>query len=165
MEKKILVGLIWSGKDGSAAIPALWDRFLPLADRVPHRVNDWFYGLCFGTEEELSGTGFFSYMAGVETADADDIPMALCCKVLPAGHYAVFSHVGPVSEIKNTYKTIFAHWEAHTDAVRIKTYDFEFYGSKFTGPESPDSVVDIYIPIQTVPEKGPDIGNTGRMPS
>jgi predicted transcriptional regulator YdeE len=94
-----------------------------------------------------SECGIF-YMASVEVDTFDNLPPTLVAKVIPTNTYAVFTYRGVLdSRLKEAFHAAY-EWLAASDYERAGPYDFEFYGSEFTGPQNPESVLEIWVPIR-----------------
>lgn len=108
----------------------------------------------FSLEEEsaepVDDVGNFSlfYMAAVEVDSFDNLPVNLVAKAIPANTYAVFIHHGVLdSRLKDTFQAAY-QWLAASDYERAGPYDMEFYGPQFSGPQNPDSVLEIWVPVR-----------------
>lgn len=67
--------------------------------------------------------------------------------ILPPARYLKFLHKGPSAEVSATYKYIYGVFLPRTDYRLNLTYEFEYYGAGYLGPDNPDSVSEIYIPL------------------
>lgn len=141
-----LVGMIYHGQNKSNEIGQLWTEFDRLLDQIPYRQNkDSYYGLCFGMEK---GNPAFSYLAALPVDRFDEVPLDMVAKTVPAQTYAVFTHRGPTSKILETYDYGYGTWLPASEYEPAASFDFEFYDDRFTGPDDPNSQIDIYIPIK-----------------
>src|SRR6201996_9263891 len=95
------------GNENRAQIPALWQRFGPqYFGRVPGQVDRKTYGVC----SNMDGKGNVDYLAGVEVSSFAGLPAELTQLTLGPHRYAVFAHVGHISEISRTWMDIFDVW-------------------------------------------------------
>lgn len=147
LEKMFLVGMTYYGDNEHGEIPALWGRFGARMNRITNKKGFCAYGLCI-EPDDYEETGKFQYIAALEVESLDTIPLEMVGKVLPAADYAVFTHKGPVTGLRETYEKIYGTWIAETDMEVIKGYDFELYDDRFKTPDDPESEIDIYIPIR-----------------
>ena len=116
--EKIVVGVLYYGRNEEGEIPTLWDRRFPDVASLPGRVDPTTaYGLCFHDSEYLE-KGIFSYMAAVETRNADDIPLTAVAKRIPAHTYAVFTHTEDAAKLGETYEYIYGTWFPHKNYVK-----------------------------------------------
>ena len=76
----------------------------------------------------------------------DEAPEGLEARDVPANRYAVFTHVGEVHRIKETYEEIFGTWLPGSEWIRGEGPDFELYDERFD-PKTMGGEVDIYVPI------------------
>lgn len=129
-------------------IAALWQRFAPQIESLPARVGGHAYGVCI----DCSGSDTFDYLCGVEVADFTRVPANWARLTIPETSYAIFSHGGHVSELRETIGDIFDRWlpassyePAATDAEIPDL--FERYGERFN-PQSGSGDIEIWIPIR-----------------
>ncbi|AIQ56112.1 AraC family transcriptional regulator [Paenibacillus borealis] len=67
--------------------------------------------------------------------------------ILPPARYLRFLHKGPSDEVSATYKYIYGVFLPGTDHRLNLSYEFEYYGKDYLGPDNPNSVSEIYIPL------------------
>ena len=87
-------------------IPMQWEQFVPKIGKVPARIGQISYGVCW----KVSPGRGFEYLSGVEVKDATKLPAEFTTVRLPAGEYAVFMHRAHVSAIGNTIDKIWKDW-------------------------------------------------------
>lgn len=127
-------------------IPQLWNSFIPRAGEIQGKVNPAVsYGLCDPKAENCS----FEYTAGFEVS-GDRVPAGMESKTVPARTYAVFTHVGPVSNLSKTFESIHSTWLPQNGYKAVEGIDFELYDERFISPMDEASEVDVYIPIERV---------------
>lgn len=90
----------------------------------------------------------FTEMAGLPVTSFDFIPEGMVKFEIPAGRYAVFTHLGKTQDLYKTYEYIWSVWLPCSQEEVDMRFDFELYDKRFLGPENPDSQIDIYIPIK-----------------
>ena len=154
MEPKILtkpafktVGFSYVGKNQNDEIGQMWQRFLPHIDE-PKRINrQTSYGLCF-SEVKDAQEGEFEYIAAVEVADDQAVPAGMVYCEVPQGKYAVFTHLGKLDKLSETYQYIYNTALAQAGLqVHPSKFDMEVYNEDFI-PNSDDSKLYIYVAIQ-----------------
>ncbi len=119
-------------------IPTLWDRFVPRMKEVRNVPDRRSFGICRGHE----------YLACVQVTQVEAVPAGMVAWTVPAGHYAVFTHRGPVSRIGETVNRIWKDWLPSSGRVHVEgAPDFELYDERFQGA-SEESEFDLYIPIR-----------------
>ena len=78
--------------------------------------------------------------------------MSMSAKVIPANTYAVFEYKGAITpELGKLFKYIYSEWLPSSGYAIAGPYDFERYGKMFKGPDNPDSILEIFIPIKKLP--------------
>jgi len=143
-----VIGMRYFGKNQNDEIPGLWDKFVPRMGEITQKVNpDLCYGLCI-PNEDTSQTGEFEYIAGFEVDNFDDIPVDMVCCTIPAQRYAVFTHKGHVSKLKDTFAYIFDTWQKESGASITDGPEFELYDERFCPQNQDESELDIYVPIR-----------------
>lgn len=132
-------------------LPKLWDRFRRLQDQIPDPVAaERVLGVC---DTDLSvydedGNVMFRHIVGTAVSKFENTPGMFVKKTLKAGRYAVFTHTGCLSQLEKTYDYIWGTWLLSTKEKLDSRADFELYDHRFRGFDSPDTQIDIYIPIQ-----------------
>lgn len=146
----LLAGMRESLDQHSAqTIPLLWQKFSPFIGATPHQVGQNCYGICAAS---YANQNIFFYMAALEVSDFTALPAALNPMQLPAQRYAVFSHNGHVSRIKETVDAIFDQWLPQAQAQMKLCHDnhtlhfIERY-SKDYSPETGLGGIEIWLPI------------------
>lgn len=126
--------------DQGAAITAQWgelEAMLPL----PGQRGGARYGVICGGNES---TRTFEYMCAVEVESLDALPAASGRLRLPAAHYAVFEHRGPIASLQRTWADVFA-WLPRTGRRSAQSPDFELYPEGFDPTR--DDTLEIWLPI------------------
>lgn len=126
-------------------IPLLWQQLARRIAEIPDRIDSVGYGLC------INNRGYH-YMAGYAVWDVANLPPGIHHAILPAQHYAVFSHPGHVIHIRNTIDEVFDHWLPNSDyTLNISSssplHFFERYGKEFN-PITGTGDIEIWLPIQ-----------------
>lgn len=87
-----------------------------------------------------------NYFAGVLVPD-EDVLTQLELKQLPAGEYAEFLHIGPMSNIAHTMNYIYGAWFLSSERDRGVGPDITLHTEK-TDPSSTENEVRILIPLK-----------------
>lgn len=130
----------------SSRIPELWTRFVARLDDVPHRRGVATYGVCLDADLAPGDEAGFTYMAGVEVARVDAIPDGMMALTVPAGRYAVFTHAGHISRLKDTVKQIWGRWLPESPHRHEPRPDFEQYDARWDA-ETGLGEIDVWVPI------------------
>jgi AraC family transcriptional regulator len=124
-------------------IPGLWQRFVPRMPQIPHPVGTGTYGVCCNSDSE----GNFDYIAGVEVSSIDNLPRDFMHVALEPRRYAVFTHCGHISTIRDTVYSIWNHYLPRSNYKVVGAPDFERYTDAFD-PHTGNGEVEIWIPIE-----------------
>jgi len=127
-------------------IPQLWQRLVSCWDDIPQRVGTADYGLCI----HLQGHEYY-YMAGCAVWDFTGLPEAFSPFIIPSQHYAVFTHAGHVTCIRNTIDFIFDQWLPDSGYQLLQhqhnsLHFFERYGEQFD-PLIGEGDIEIWLPV------------------
>lgn len=140
-----VVGMPWNSKESEGTISEMWERFLEREHEVRNKSPqpDISYGMCAPGQSE----GEFTYVAGYQT-DGAFVPEGMIAVDVPEQHYAVFTHTGSVSGLRNTFELIYSEWLPAQGLQPVSGYDFEYYDARFLGPDHERSEIDVYVPVQ-----------------
>jgi AraC family transcriptional regulator len=128
---------------GMAEVPRQWQKFAPHIGYIPGQVGNATYGVvCNG-----DGEGHIDYVCGVEVSDFGDLPPELTAVRIPAHRYAVFTHAGHVSTIRQTWKTIWSKWLPESGLKASDAPDFERYGESFDAHTGAGGF-EIWLPVE-----------------
>lgn len=123
-------------------IPALWEKFVPVAMKLPNRVEEHTsYGVSYNASEGCN----FDYLAGVEVQSESDLPTGWKSLRIPASRYAVFTHSGHVSQLPQTIDTIWTKWAPDYGLKLAKTLCVECYTKEFNGQTGG---MEIWVPLE-----------------
>lgn len=134
-------------------LPKLWHDFNRIAHQIPNRLQDGRgFGICEASQEgcdiyALNGDMLFSEVVAVEVDCFDHLPAPFVPKIIKAGRYAVFTHTGSLSQLKDSFSYIWGTWFLVTDEKVDTREDFELYDNRFLGYDNQESQIDLYIPI------------------
>lgn len=136
-----VIGLQWQQGDGGT-IAQLWARFVPRIPEIQSVQSANSYGVC-----DAHPDGSWRYIAGVEVAAGSPVPAGMVAIDIPAQHYAVVEHHGPVQGLPDTFCAAYDEWLPEAGLVAVPGIEFELVDARFLGPDHPDSVVELYIPV------------------
>lgn len=153
LEDLKVMGMVYKGKNQNGEIGQLWNEFIPKMGDIKQAVGDHkSYGICEPLEENLEDVDFdnpndFRYLAGLAVHDKDPVPEGMEVWDVTHKKYAVFTHIGSVETLGDTYKAIYSEWIPSSGYQVAFTYDFELYDDAFK-PGDSSSKMYIYIPIK-----------------
>ena len=125
-------------------IAGLWDRFIDLCPNIPNQVNtNVNYELHI--EEDRTLRMHFC-LIGVEVSQADTLPIEVFYKIVPAGKYALYTHHFKDGSYGQAFKAVY-DWLAASHYEPAHAFDIQCYDARFKGPEDPESVLEILVPL------------------
>jgi AraC family transcriptional regulator len=130
-------------RETSAAIPALWQRFVPHLGHIPGQLNHVAYGVMYNGDEE----GNFDYLCGVEVEDFSRVPADWSLIRITPQRYAVFVHREHISSIRGTMNAIWNKWLPESELKPADAPAFERYDENFDGRTGLGGL-EIWIPIK-----------------
>ncbi|MBW5448322.1 hypothetical protein GE107_19960 [Cohnella sp. CFH 77786] len=127
-------------------IARLWPRFSDRAGEIEH-VAGGAYGLClFGPDCEPGGP--FDYMAAVGVSRAERVPEGMTAAKFPGGLYCVVTRQGVIDEIGQAFRHFREEWLPQSGYKSRSGVEFEYYDERYKGNHDPESVMDIWFPIE-----------------
>jgi len=140
-----IVGIKEIVKPSSKSIANLWHNFTSTKSNIKGLVSqDAVFGVC-EYMPNITDESEFYYFAGAEVTSFYDTPKGMSMKIIPSSKYAVFTHKGPITELKNTYNFIHGIWIPQSGYELAELDTLELYDSRAT---MTDCEFDIYIPIK-----------------
>lgn len=130
--------------DAPRDIPRQWQELVALGE-LPGQIGKTTYGAMCGNDPS---TRTFEYMCAAEVADFASVPSSLGRMRVPAQHYAVFTHRGHVSTLRETWDAIWSDWLPRSGIEPADTPDFELYDERFD-PVTGSGVIEIWFPVRT----------------
>ena len=141
-----IVGMPYFGKNENQEIAVLWGKFNPRIKEIKNIADgSAAYGLC--TSKPELKTGEFEYVAGFRVTSEEEIPEGMVVRHVLANQYAVFTHVGALENLRDTYDFIYHVWLPQSGYQINGRIDFEWYDQDFKD-FAPDSRFYIYVPIK-----------------
>jgi AraC family transcriptional regulator len=142
----ILAGIVATGeKVTDIDIGGLWQQYLDIDADIANKVNpDKGYELHIHLDgnPERHVT-----LIGVMVSKLAAIPETLFAKMLPAGKYALFTHHFSEGSYGDAFQAVYA-WLEESQYRSAHPFDIQVYDERFKGPENPDSVLEILIPVE-----------------
>ncbi|HVW10278.1 MAG TPA: GyrI-like domain-containing protein [Bryobacteraceae bacterium] len=126
-----------------SGISRQWDEFARHLGKIPGQTGWTTYGVCFNMDD----SGKMDYMCGVEVTEGAAAQEGMKLLRIEPQLYAVFSHRGNISRIKETWDAIFTEWCPASGRKLLFAPQFEVYDERFD-PKTNEGVVEIWIPIE-----------------
>lgn len=126
----------------TAQIPAQWQAFQPHIGNIDNQTGHVAFGVLCNSDDK----GNVDYLTGVEVRHFPADLNGLDSLRLSAQTYAVFRHDGHVSEIRPTWKTIFAQWLPDAPYRLVDAPQLERYGAGFD-PQTGVGDIEVWIPV------------------
>ena len=129
-------------------IPQLWKDFIDRMNELDKvTVPDCSLGICLNeTNMAFEENSMFYYLACRVVKDNSVIPAGMEYREIPAQLVAVFTHLGSLETLSETYDYIYDKWLPESEYKLIAADEIEWYDSRFKFGEK-DSQMDIHIPI------------------
>lgn len=140
-----MVGMKQTVKPGDPSIQNLWSDFTARKEEVQCITTpDYLLGLC-EYMPNITDESEFTYIASIEVDHFNNVPNQMITKTIPPSKYAVFTHVGPMDGLKDTYNFIHGAWLSSTsyDLADLDTIECYYSSATDSSPK-----LDIYIPLK-----------------
>lgn len=130
------------------ALMGCWNQFMGVVEQLPADPQAPYYGINFFTADynPQEHTGF-GYMACVPVLKSEGIPEGVVLRKIPARDYIVFEHKGPLMYLEQSFNYIFNQYLPQGKHKALYADLLEVYDCRFNA-ESPDSVIEIWVPVQ-----------------
>lgn len=124
-----------------------WSNLIDVLDTLPglNRPPS-FYQMQLWFPNQSPDSIYFFIGVGIEKDSP--IPIQLTAKTIPSQTYLRFYHKGLSNLVGHTYRYIYEEWLPQTDYLLPHYYNFEYYGAEHLGPYNPNSISEIYIPVE-----------------
>ncbi len=129
--------------DTSAKMPSQWQAFHPYIGNIENQQDNVAFGVVCNSDDH----GNADYLTGVAVSRYPDTMLGLDSLHLSPQTYAVFAHVGHVSDIKCTWKTIFGAWLPECGMQLVDAPQLERYGPGFD-KDTGMGDIEIWIPVR-----------------
>lgn len=139
-----VIGMEYIGKGENGELPQLWTNFIPRMAEIKNITSpNIAYGVCGSLNED----GSFSYVAGMEVSELNNIPEGMVGLTIPAAKYAVFTQKGSLESLHSIYDYIYKTWLPNSGIELAESPMFELYDERFDN-FSEKSEIDIYVAIK-----------------
>ena len=92
--------------------------------------------------------GNFEYIACVPARHFEKIPENMVKKEIPQSKYLVFTHIGSLETLHDTFDFIYNRYLPNSEyEAKWNTYHFEFYDERFNDFKE-NSELDIFVPVK-----------------
>ncbi len=130
----------------------MWNRFLKIESKIKDRIDTCYYEIHpydsdFKMKDFTNDTPFEKW-AAIPVANFENIPSGMNAYTLAKGKYAVFAHIGKMTEIQFSFDFIYGTWLPNSEYELDSRDDFERYDENYLGLNNPNSKVEIWIPIK-----------------
>lgn len=152
IDERKIVGINTQTSLMNDKISEMWNRFLKMESKIRNRIDTCYYELHpydsdFGMNDFTNETQFEKW-AAVPVVDFNNIPIGMSAYTLTKGKYAVFTHIGKMSEIQFSFDFVYGTWLPNSKYILDSRDDFERYDENYLGPNNQNSKVEIWIPIK-----------------
>lgn len=143
-------------------IPSLWARFEPLIPSIEGRSSEETFGVCCSDDrvgapqmrrlvdtptKDLGSDGAtFVYVAAAAVTPDAPLPDGMISIEIPENRYAVFTHSGHLSGLREFARRIWGEWLPASSLRTVDAPDFELYDERMD-PATGEGEVDVYVPI------------------
>jgi len=142
------VGIEDTNKREKRDVFQLWAKFYENISKVQNRDASHGLGISLSTKELLD-KGEDRYIVAHEILKVENIPEGFIVEKFPAQKYVVFTHLGKLDKLGETFGYIYGEWLPNNSRYERVPFapEFEWYGPRFQ-KNSDTSELDLYIPIQ-----------------
>lgn len=124
-----------------------WTNLTTHLEHIPYVPDSpSFYQMQMWFEEQSAETIYFYIAVGVDKEG--ELPIQMSYKKIPKGKYLRFYHKGLANQVGETYQYIYEEWLPRTEYKLAHHFNFEYYGDENLGPYNPESITEIYIPVE-----------------
>jgi predicted aldo/keto reductase-like oxidoreductase/predicted transcriptional regulator YdeE len=143
-----IIGIEDVGKRESRNTGDIWTKFQASAPNILNRDASHGLGISSVTKELLE-KGEDRYIVANEVSKVENVPEGMMTEIIPAQKYAIFTHIGKLNNIGETFQYIYEDWLVNNTRYERVPFapEFEWYDQRFN-INSDDSELDLYIPIQ-----------------
>jgi len=105
------------------------------------------FGLSTDPENYNPDTDKFEFFIGVEVSATTDLPIDMVFREVPKNEYVVFTFKGPATNAGQVHDYLYTSWLKNNNYKLADLYNIEIYDERSKGPDSEESVTDIYYPV------------------
>ena len=131
----------------SGSLHKLWGEFTNRVGEIKNVLDGGrAYQVCVfeGANHEAEE---YTFIAGMEVENLNDIPEEMIGHTVPTADYAVFEHRGTLDKLHLSYEYIFGVWLRENGYLMADADSLEVYDERFkVGQE--DSILEIWVPIK-----------------
>lgn len=129
----------------------LWKGFMTRQREILNRTDQAYYALQVYPEGYF-GPGFtpsmkFEEWAGVAVSSVDNLPEGMELLRIPGGTFAKFMYQGMAKDFGNMARYLYSEWLPSSEESVAQKAHFQVMGDKYLGPENPESVEEVFIPL------------------
>jgi len=125
----------------------LFQKFMPRKKEITQAVSSEVFALQYYDLLNFTPQTIFEKWACVEVTDFNNIPDEMESFTLEAGTYAVFTHIGTVTDFVKSFRYLLTEYLPTTSYYVDSRPHFEILGSAYLGPSNPKSEEEVWIPI------------------
>jgi AraC family transcriptional regulator len=127
----------------------LASNFMDRRAEVTNSINEVeVFGISTDPEDYNPEADQFEFFIGVEVSSNEDIPDGMVYREIPANTYAMFTFKGPADNAGAVHAYLYSTWLKQSGYELIGLYNIEIYDERNHGPESEESITDIYFPVR-----------------
>ncbi|MCF7794180.1 MAG: GyrI-like domain-containing protein [Candidatus Cloacimonetes bacterium] len=140
-----VVGMKIITEPDADAVANLWNQFIHRMNELEKTaVPECSLGIC-----TLLKDGKIEYLAARVVKDDSIIPDGMVFTELPEQDVAVFTHVGSMENLAETYDYIYNKWLPDSEFEIMTAPEIEWYDKRFKYND-PESQMDIHIPVKPI---------------
>lgn len=142
---RLLAGVVACARDvTSLDIHELWKRFEQNRSGIEPTEKGVAYELHVQTKVQPQ---LHYCLVGMPVAASEVAVPEVFTKAVPGGRFAVFTHKLADGSFWEAFARVY-DWLAASDLEPAQPYDLQRYDERFAGPDNPDSVFEIHVPVR-----------------
>ena len=151
LEAKKLIGMSIRTTPEDMMTVGLWRAFMPRRKEIPNTIDNVVYAVQVFDElpnYHMKEAIKFTKWAAVEVSDSLNKPEGMHSLDIPAGQYAIFIHEGRSEYFHQTMQYIFESWLPQSGYRLVNRPHLARMDERYLGPNNPNSMEEIYVPIE-----------------
>jgi len=148
---KKLVGMRIETSLSDFGSPQLWQKIMPRVKEIEKKIGQEKYSIqiynSLFSYSEFNPSIEFTYWAATEVSDFESVPEEMESLELKSGKYAVFIHNGDMKGFQKTLQYIHLEWLPNSEYDLDHRPHFEKLDERYLGPQNPESVEEVWVPI------------------